>query len=86
MPWRYPPPGGFAGFAEQTPANQSLLTRGGHSGSGNGGTRRRRKKKAAAPKRRKKRASKSTKRGGKLKKGSPAAKARMAKLRKMRKK
>lgn len=86
MPWRYPPPGGFAGFAEQTPANQSLLTRGGHSGNGNGGTRRRRKKKAAAPKRRKKRASKSTKRGGKLKKGSPAAKARMAKLRKMRKK
>lgn len=86
MPWRYPPPGGFAGFAEQTPANQSLLTRGGHSGNGGGGTRRRRKKKAAAPKPRKKRAAKSSKRGGKLKKGSPAAKARMAKLRKMRKK
>lgn len=86
MPWRYPPPGGFAGFAEQTPANQSLLTRGGHSGNGGGGGRRRRKKKAAAPKRRKKRASSKAKRGGKLKKGSPAAKARMAKLRKMRKK
>lgn len=83
MPWRYPPPGGFAGFAEQTPANQSLLTRG--TGATSNGTRRR-KKKAAAPKRRKARAKSAGKRGGKLKKGSAAAKARMAKLRKMRKK
>lgn len=85
MPWRYPPPGGFAGFAEQTPAAQSALTRGTGQGMGGGG-RRRRKKKAAAPKRRKKRASSKAKRGGKLKKGSAAAKARMAKLRRMRKK
>lgn len=84
MPWRYPPPGGFAGFAEQTPAAQSALTRG--TGAMSNGTRRRRKKKAAAPKRRKARAKRASKRGGKLKKGSAAAKARMAKLRKMRKK
>lgn len=86
MPWRYPPPGGFAGFAEQTPASQSALTRGTGITNGGGGRRRKKKAKASAPKRRKKRASSSSKRGGKLKKGSPAAKARMAKLRKMRKK
>lgn len=85
MPWRYPPPGGFAGFAEQTPASQSALTRGTGIGNGGGGRRRRKKKaKASAPKRRRKSSGK--KRGGKLKKGSAAAKARMAKLRKMRKK
>lgn len=83
MPWRYPPPGGFAGFAEQTPAAQSALTKG--TGSMSSGPRRSRKKKASAPKRRGK-AKRAHKSGGKLKKGSPAAKRRMAKLRRMRKK
>lgn len=74
------PPGGFAGYAQMTPAGQRMWG----TSAGSGGRRRRSKKKAkAGTKRRKKRASK---RGGKLKKGSAAAKARMAKLRKMRKK
>lgn len=87
---RVVPPGGFAGFSQMAPASQSALTK----GTGGGGGRRRRKaKKSAAPKRRRRKASKSAapkrrrkSRGGKLKKGSAAAKARMAKLRRMRKK
>lgn len=84
---RLVPPGGFAGFSQMTPASQSALTATGSSSMGK--TRRRKAKKAAAPKRRrkaKKAAKTYTKRRGKLAKGSPAAKARMAKLRKMRKK
>lgn len=74
------PPNGFAGFAQQTPAVQSL-----YSGrKRRGGVRRKRssKKKAAGVRRVAKRARSA---GGRLKKGSAAAKARMAKLRKMRK-
>lgn len=72
------PPGGFAGFAQQTIANQRAL--GTRVGAG-GGTRKRRKKKTVA----KKRASpRRAKKGGKLKKGSAAAKAYMAKIRKKR--
>lgn len=75
------PPNGLAGFAQQTPAVQSLY-RGKRNGSG--GTRRRRKaatKKAAAGVRRvaRKRA------GKKLVKGSAAARKHMARIRKMRK-
>lgn len=81
MAWRYPPPGGFAGFAQETPAQQAVFSRG---GSSNGGTRRRSRKKkakASAPRRRKK--SKTKARAGK---GSAAMKRKMARLRKMRKK
>jgi hypothetical protein len=79
------PPGGFAGYSQMTPASRASW---GSGGSAGGRGRRRSKKKAkAGTKRRKKRAGKRAgKRGGKLKKGSAAAKARMAKLRKMRKK
>lgn len=76
------PPNGFAGFAQQTAAVQSLYRRGRAGATG-----RRRKKKstksASSPKRRtkKKRAV-----AGKLKKGSAAARAYMAKIRKKRKK
>ena len=77
MPWRYPPPGGFAGFAQETPAQQAMFSKTG----GNGGGRRRRKKakKSAAPKRRRKAAKKSG-----TGKGSAAMKRKMARLRKMR--
>lgn len=80
MAWRYPPPGGFAGFAQETPAQQAVFGRGATNGGG-GGTRRRKKaKKSAAPKRRKRR---STAKAGK---GSAAMKRKMARLRKMRRK
>lgn len=75
------PPGGFQGFAQQTIAVQALVSK---------PTRRRGKKKT-----RKKRANKKTakrrprtaaRKSGRLKKGSPEAKRRMAKLRAMQKK
>jgi hypothetical protein len=72
------PPGGYAGFAQQTPAAQRAMRL---VGAGGGTRRRRKKKKKAAPKRRARRA-----KGSKLKKGSAAAKAYMAKIRRMRKK
>jgi hypothetical protein len=81
MPWRYPPPGGFAGFAQETPAQQSVFSKGGMS---NGGTRRRSRKKkakASAPRRRKKSSGKAG-----TGKGSAAMKRKMARLRRMRKK
>lgn len=74
------PPNGFAGFAQQTPAVQSLY--GGRRRSGR--RKRRGSKKKAAGVRRVARKARSA--GGRLKKGSAAAKARMAKLRKMRRK
>lgn len=81
MPSSFVPPNGFAGFAQQTSAVQSLFRR-----KGGGGKRRRRaaaKKVARAGKRRVRRAAAS---GAKrFVKGSPAAKRHMAKLRKMRK-
>jgi len=79
MPWRYPPPGGFAGFAQETPAQQAQF---GKAGMSNGGTRRRAKKKAKAstPRRRKKSSARKTG------KGSAAMKRKMARLRRMRKK
>jgi hypothetical protein len=82
MAWRYPPPGGFAGFAQETPAQQAQF---GKAGMSSGGTRRRsRKKKAKAstPRRRKKSSSRKAGTG----KGSAAMKRKMARLRKMRKK
>ena len=81
MAWRYPPPGGFAGFAQETPAQQNQF---GRMSSSGGGTRRRAKKKAKAstPRRRKKSSARKAGTG----KGSAAMKRKMARLRKMRKK
>ncbi len=80
MAWRYPPPGGFAGYAQETPAQQNQF---GRAASSNGGTRRRAKKKAkASTPRRRKKSSRKTGTG----KGSAAMKRKMARLRKMRKK
>lgn len=79
MPGQFMPPNGFAGFAQQTPAVQSAFTR-----RGNGS--RRRKKKSGAVAKVKGTARKAKAVRGKLKKGSAAAKAYMAKIRKKRKK
>jgi hypothetical protein len=88
------PPGGFAGFAQQTPAVQNQFQRAGRIGGRTTQRKRRRsgvrRKKAGGYsgvrtlgkgklRRRKSRAN------GKMVKGSPAAKAHMAKLRRMRK-
>ena len=86
------PPGGFAGFAQQTPATQNLFTRAGRIG-GKTTQRRRRKKNGTAKRKRssmtpylkRARARGRVRKGARLTKGSPAAKARMAKLRGMRK-
>jgi len=78
MAWRYPPPGGFAGFAQETPAQQAQFGR--PASNGGGGRRRKKAKKAAAPKRRKRRTA------AKAGKGSAAMKRKMARLRKMRRK
>ena len=82
MPSQFIPPNGFAGFAQQTPAVQSIYRK---SRSGGGGRRRRKaaKKAACTARRRGRRGA-----AGKAKrftKGSAAAKRHMAKLRKMRK-
>jgi len=76
------PPGGFAGFSQQTQAVQALFQK------AMGKTRPRKKRAAkkktatrrAAPKKR------ATSKGKRLVKGSPEAARHMAKLRKMRKK
>ena len=81
------PPGGFAGFAQSTPAMIQNTRSAGRATMGTGTKRRRsRKKKAAGVKRRAKRASsrKSSKKA-RLVKGSAAAKRYMAKIRKLRK-
>lgn len=76
------PPGGFAGFAQQTDATRALFQRAGRKGGKRSATRRKRAtKKAAAPKR--KRAVRAKK--ARLVKGSAAAKAYMAKIRRKRK-
>jgi hypothetical protein len=78
------PPGGLAGFAQMAPASQNALGKG-----RSGATTRRRARKARGRPRKVGKPSATAKRKAKsykLKKGSPAAKARMAKLRKMRKK
>jgi hypothetical protein len=84
------PPGGFAGFAQQSGATQALFSQVMGRGSTSRPTTRRKKrttkKKAtrrAAPKRRR---TTTKKRGGRLVKGSAAAKRRMAQLRRMRRK
>lgn len=80
------PPGGFAGFAQQTPATQAMFQRAGRTGGlRSAATRRRRKRKTAAtaPKRRRKTARRGPGRR-KLVKGSAAAKRYMAKIRRKR--
>lgn len=82
MAGQFIPPNGLAGFAQQTPAVQSLY-RGRKSGGG-GRRRRRAKATAAAPRRRKKKAA-GARGKARLVKGSAAAKRYMAKIRRMRK-
>ena len=82
MPGTFMPPNGFAGFAQQTPAVQSLYSR--KSGGGGGGTRRRKKSAAGAVakvRRAKRRVSKA---GGRMKAGSAAAKAWGKKMKRLR--
>jgi hypothetical protein len=84
------PPGGFAGFAQQTPATQALLGIAGVARAPTSGRRRKKKKRTArkraapASPRRSTRRKKSG--AARLVKGSAAAKRHMARLRKMRKK
>ncbi len=81
------PPGGFAGFAQQTPAVQALL-------APKRPTRKRRRKKVAKKRPTRRRSTRTTRRTStarkrkpaRLVKGSAAAKRHMAKLRRMRKK
>lgn len=83
------PPGGFAAFGQESPATQALWGRYMRA-NGSTGTRRRRKKKTTGMKRRKRRTASASRprrsRRGPLRKGSAAAKRRMAQLRKMRRK
>jgi hypothetical protein len=81
------PPGGFAGFAQQTPATQNLFQRAGRIGGRTTQRRRRNGKRKAAKSARLRSAPRRARRGKKarLTKGSPAARAYMAKLRRMRK-
>jgi len=78
------PPGGFAGFAQQTPATQALFQRAGRVGGQRSAAKRRAKRKKTAAKtttRRRKRTSKRAR----LVKGSAAAKRYMASIRRKRK-
>lgn len=81
------PPGGFAGFGQQSPATQQLFSQAARLGSTRTGPKRRRRKakaKRAAPKRRRKTAA-PRKGRARLVKGSAAAKRYMAKIRRKRK-
>jgi hypothetical protein len=87
------PPGGFAGFAQQTPATQRLFSQAaGRRGGQTTQRRRRRKAKAAAamPRRRRRRSAaaaprrRRTRRPARLVKGSAAAKRYMASIRRKR--
>ena len=80
------PPGGFAGFAQQTPATQALFARAGRKGGLRSAAKRRRKRKTKAKTTRTRtRRTRSTRRKARLVKGSAAAKRYMARIRKMRK-
>lgn len=85
------PPGGFPGFAQQTPATQALFQRAGRTGGlRSAAKRRRRKTKAASPARRRKTRAAAPRRrraakSARMVKGSAAARRHMAKLRRMRK-
>lgn len=82
------PPGGFAGFAQQTPATQAMFQRAGRIGGKRSAAKRRRKsskKKVGRAVRAKKRTKRSTK-PARLVKGSAAAKKYMASIRRKRRK
>lgn len=79
------PPGGFAGFAQQTPATQAMFQRAGRVGGQRSATVRRRKRRATATTTTKRRKTARRRNTVKLRKGSAAAKRHMAKLRRMRK-
>jgi len=89
-PATFVPPGGYAGFAQQTPAVQSLLSRPAKRRAGSAPVRRKKRAtKKVARKRVRTRAkpatrARSAKKPARLVKGSAAAKRHMAKLRKMR--
>jgi len=78
------PPGGFAGFSQMTQASQRALGTGARS-NGNG-TRRRKRKASTRSGSAKRKRSTMAKKAKRLVKGSAAAKAYMAKLRRKRKK
>lgn len=75
------PPGGFAGFSQQTQATQALFS----AALKKKTVRKKRTRKKAAKKRPAKRKTRRKKAGKRLVKGSAAAKRRMAQLRRMRK-
>ena len=80
------PPGGFAGFAQQTAATQELFRRAGRLGGQ--ATQRKRRRKSAKKKAVRASGKRRTRRAGKkarLVKGSAAAKRYMAKIRRKRK-
>lgn len=80
------PPGGFAGFAQQTPATQALFQRASRGTRSSAPRRKRRTKaKAKAKATTRRRRSTKAKRPARLVKGSRAAKAYMAKIRRKRK-
>jgi hypothetical protein len=79
------PPGGFAGFAQQTPATQRLFSQAaGRRGGQTTQRRRRRKAKAAAAMPRRRRRRSRARRPARLVKGSAAAKRYMASIRRKR--
>jgi len=91
MPSLIVPPGGFAGFAQQTAATQAMFQRAGRKGGATTQRRRRRSKKKVARAKSSSRRVGTTKRArrgrrAKLVKGSAAAKRYMASIRRKRRK
>jgi len=80
------PPGGFAGFAQQTPATQALFQRSGRVGGQRSAAKRRRKRAKTARPAARKTAKRRTARPARLVKGSAAAKRYMASIRRKRRK
>lgn len=80
------PPGGFAGFSQQSPATQALLRGAGGRTVRSPGRRKKKKRTAQRGAPRKRKSSARTRSGrARLVKGSAAAKRYMAKIRKLRK-
>jgi len=77
------PPGGFAGFAQQTAATQAMFQRAGRKGGKRSAAKRRKTSKKKAVRRVKRKTPRKSAR--RLVKGSRAAKAYMAKIRRKRK-
>lgn len=85
MPTPRVPGIGFIGLGQMDPANQLVFSQAFGRIGGKRSARKRRTKAAAAPRRRRAKAKRRGRVNGRLKKGSAAAKRRMAKLRRMRK-